>query len=48
MRKREFFQYKCGSSIALEKLDGVFSELKIFEDKIVDYGGNAVNFGNPD
>jgi len=48
MRKREFFQYKCGALIALEKLDGVFSELKVFEDKIVDYGQNAIKFGNPD
>jgi hypothetical protein len=48
MRKREFFQYKCGSKNALEKLDGVFGELKVFEDKIVDYGENAVKFGHPD
>jgi hypothetical protein len=32
MKKREFFQYKCGVSQALEKLDGVFVELKQFED----------------
>jgi hypothetical protein len=48
MRKREFFQYKCGVSIAIEKLGGVFDELKIFEDKIEDYGTNAAKFGNPD
>jgi len=48
MRKREFFQYKCGSSSALDKLDGVFGELKVFEDKIEDYGFNAKQFGNPD
>jgi hypothetical protein len=48
MKKREFFQYKCGSKNALEKLDGVFGELKVFEDKIVDFGENAVKFGNPD
>jgi tRNA uridine 5-carbamoylmethylation protein Kti12 len=48
MRKREFFQYKCGAPLALEKLDGVFGELKIFEDKILDYGDNANKFGNPD
>jgi len=48
MRKREFFQYKCGSKTALEKLDGVFGELKVFEDKIDDYGFNATKFGNPD
>jgi hypothetical protein len=48
MRKREFFQYKCGAPTALEKLDGVFGELKVFEDKIIDYGDNAIKFGNPD
>jgi len=48
MRKREFFQYKCGSKNALEKLDGVFGELKVFEDKIEDYGFNAAKFGYPD
>jgi dynein heavy chain len=48
MKKREFFQYKCGSKSALEKLDGVFGELKVFEDKIVDFGENAVKFGHPD
>jgi len=48
MRKREFFQYKCGTKTALEKLDGVFDELKVFEGKIQDYGENASKFGNPD
>jgi len=48
MKKREFFQYKCGSRNALEKLDGVFGELKVFEDKIVDFGENAVKFGHPE
>jgi len=38
MRKREFFQYKCGAETALQKLDGVFGELGVFEDKISDYG----------
>lgn len=45
MRKREFFQYKCGVKIAIEKLGGVFDELKVFEDKIDDYGDNAKKFG---
>lgn len=44
MKKREFFQYKCGVTIALEKLDNVFDELKSFEDQIEDYGGNAAKF----
>jgi hypothetical protein len=48
MRKREFFQYKCGTETALAKLDGVFGELKEFEDKIDDYGDNAKKFDNPD
>jgi len=48
MKKREFFQYKCGSKNALEKLDGVFGELHVFEEKIIDYGGNAEKFGNPE
>jgi len=34
MKKREFFQYKCGVTTALDKLNGVFGELTIFEDKI--------------
>lgn len=48
MKKREFFQYDCGVKIAIEKLGGVFDELKVFEDKILDYGDNAKKFGNPD
>jgi len=48
MRKREFFQYKCGSASALDKLDGVFGELKVFEDKIDDYGFNSAKFGLPE
>lgn len=47
MKKREFFQYKCGVQQALEKLDGVFGELKQYEDKITDFGENAAKFGNP-
>jgi dynein heavy chain len=46
MKKREFFQYKCGTEIALQKLDGVFDELKTFEDQIQDYGSNAAKFGD--
>lgn len=47
MRKREFFQYKCGSTNALDKLDGVFGELNVYEEKIVDFGDNAGKFGHP-
>lgn len=28
MKKREFYKYACGRGPALEKLDGVFDELK--------------------
>jgi hypothetical protein len=47
MKKREFFQYKCGTEVALQKLDGVFDELKTFEDQIADFGENAAKFGDP-
>jgi len=48
MKKREFFQYECGTEKALSKLDGVFAELKTFEEQIADFGENAMKFGNPD
>jgi dynein heavy chain len=48
MKKREFFQYNCGTEKAKEKLDGVFEELKEFEDKIADFGDNAFKFGKPE
>jgi hypothetical protein len=48
MRKRDFYQYKCGVTLAIEKLGAVFDELKVFEDKIEDFGDNAKKFGNPD
>jgi dynein heavy chain len=48
MRKREFFQYACGTEQAKIKLDGVFGELKEFEDSIKDYGDNSVKFGKPE
>ena len=48
MKKREFFQYSCGATKAIQKLDGVYSELKIFEDGRDTYGDNAAKFGNPD
>lgn len=48
MKKREFFQYNCGTDKAKEKLDGVFDELHEFEEKIADYGDNAFKFGKPD
>ena len=36
MKKREFFQYACGSEQAVIKLEGVFKELTDFEDSIQD------------
>ena len=48
MKKREFFQYECGVKTAIEKLNNVFDELKVFENRIEDYGDNAKKFGNPD
>lgn len=48
MKKREFVQYSCGSTKAITLLDGVYSELKIFEDGRDTYGDNAAKFGNPD
>lgn len=48
MKKREFFQYKCGTKVALEKLEGVKTELTDFDDRILDYGSNAQKFGNPE
>jgi hypothetical protein len=48
MKKREFFQYACGSEQAVIKLGGVFQELTDFETAIEDLGENAKKFGNPD
>ena len=48
MKKREFLQYKCGTKLAKEKLDGVFDELTMFEDDIKDFGFSAEKFGQPD
>jgi len=48
MKRREFFQYSCGAQKAIEKLDGVYSELKVFEDGRDTYGDYANKFGNKD
>jgi dynein heavy chain, axonemal len=48
MKKREFFQYGCGAARAIEKLDGVYGELKVFEDGRDTYGDYAAKFGTPD
>ena len=41
LKKREFYFYKTGVTDAKKKLQGVYSEIKGFEDKIEDYGYNA-------
>jgi len=48
MKKREFFQYSCGATVAIAKLDGVYGELKIFEDGRDNYGDFAEKFNNPE
>jgi dynein heavy chain len=48
MRKREFFQFSCGTELAKTKLDGVFGELRDFENAIEDLGDNSVKFGKPE
>jgi dynein heavy chain, axonemal len=48
MKKREFFQYGCGAAKAIEKLDGVYGELKVFEDGRDTFGDYAAKFGTPD
>lgn len=47
MKKRDFYKYDCGKEQAQEKLNGVFSEIQEFEQKIADYGFVAGKFGNP-
>lgn len=48
MKKREFFQYACGTENAKGKLDGVFGELFEFESAIQDFGDNSTKFGKPE
>jgi len=48
MKRREFFFYKTGVEGAKEKLAQVSEEIKGFEEKIEDYGYNALKFGSPD
>lgn len=48
MKKRDFYKYNFGRGPALEKLDGVFDELKVFEKRIEELGHNAAKFGNPE
>ena len=46
MKKREFFQYKCGTKLAKEKLDGVFDELTIFEEQSKISDSTLINSDN--
>lgn len=48
LKKREFYFYKTGVAEAKKKLDSIYAEIKVFEDKIEDYGYNAAKFENPD
>ena len=48
LKKREFYFFKTGVDNAKFKLNSIQEEIKVFEDKIVDYGYNANKFGSPD
>lgn len=41
IKKRDFYFYKTGVEEAKKKLDTIYEEIKVFEDKIEDYGYNA-------
>lgn len=41
LKKRDFYFYKTGVVEAKSKLEGVYGEIKVFEEKIEDYGFNA-------
>jgi dynein heavy chain len=46
LKKRDFYQYKCGVEIAKEKLDLVYGEMDDFNQRITDYGFQSQKFGN--
>lgn len=48
LKKRDFYFYKTGVDEAIKKLSLISEEIKIFDEKIVDLGYNALKFGNPD
>lgn len=48
LKKRDFYFYKTGVEEAKRKLVAINSEIKVFEDKIADYGYNMTKFGNAD
>lgn len=45
LKKREFYQYKTGREVAMQKLEGVYTEIREFEKQIEDKGYNAQKFG---
>jgi hypothetical protein len=47
MKKREFYKYECGKDQAEVKLNAVFAEIAVLENKIADFGYVAGKFGNP-
>ena len=48
LKKRDFYFYKTGVSDSKKKLSDVNEEIAVFDQKLVDYGYNAIKFGNPD
>lgn len=48
LKKRDFYQYKTGVAESKGRLGLVSDELKVFDEKIVDYGYNANKFDNPE
>jgi len=48
LKKRDFYFYKTGSDEALKKLGTIDNEIKVFEERIEDYGYNMNKFGNAD
>ena len=48
LKKRDFYQYKTGVTESKGRLALINDELKVFDEKIVDYGYNANKFDNPD
>lgn len=47
MKKRDFYKYDCGRENALSKLEAVYSEVAVYEQKTSDYGFTAKKFENP-
>lgn len=48
MKKREFYFFKTGVVEAKNKLDSIYDEIRIFDEKIEDLGYNTTKFENPD